>query len=172
MEHADGTVALNRAEATDEAFEHVNPDADLHADGFAGADPEPTLRVLVYSDDRVVRRQVLTALGRRPAADLPALEFVEVATEPVVIAMADGGGLDLLILDGEAAPAGGMGICRQLKDEIYRCPPVLVLVGRPQDAWLATWSRADGVTSHPLDAIALAKVVTSLLRSRHSVATA
>ena len=43
----------------------------------------------------------------------------------------DKGGIDLAILDGEAVPAGGMGICRQLKDEIYQCPPVLVLTGRP-----------------------------------------
>ena len=55
----------------------------------------------------------------------------------------DTGAIDLAILDGEAVPAGGMGIARQLKDEIYQCPPVLVLTGRPQDAWLATWSRAE-----------------------------
>ena len=36
-----------------------------------------------------------------------------------------------------------MGIARQAKDEIYLCPPILVLTGRPQDAWLATWSRAE-----------------------------
>ncbi len=135
-------------------------------------DPEPTLRVLVYSDDRLVRRQVSAALGRRPAPDLPALEYVECATEPMVIAEVDRGGFDLLILDGEATPAGGMGVCRQLKDEIYRCPPVLVIVGRPQDAWLATWSRADGVSGHPIDAIALADTVTALLRPRAAVANA
>ena len=61
-----------------------------------------------------------------------------------------------------------MGICRQLKDEIYNCPPVLVLVGRPQDGWLATWSRADAVVSHPLDPIAVAKAVADLLRQRLS----
>ena len=44
-----------------------------------------------------------------------------------------------------------MGLCRQLKDEIVRCPPILVLTGRPDDAWLATWSRADGVVPHPID---------------------
>lgn len=134
------------------------------------AGPEPTLTVLVYSDDRLVRQQVQQALGKRPALDLPALTYVECATEPVVISKVDGGGFDLLILDGEAAPAGGMGICRQLKDEIYRCPPILVLVGRPQDAWLATWSRADGVVAHPLDAIALATTVEKLLRRRLAVA--
>jgi DNA-binding response OmpR family regulator len=134
--------------------------------------PEPTLRVLVYSDDRTVRAQVMAALGRRPATDLPALVYVECATPPAVIAQVDKGGFDLLILDGEATPAGGMGVCRQLKDEIYRCPPVLVIVGRPQDAWLATWSRADGVAGHPIDAIALAGAVTKLLRRRSSVVVA
>jgi DNA-binding response OmpR family regulator len=134
-------------------------------------EPEPTLRVLVYSDDRTVRQQVRAALGRRPASDLPALQYVEVATPPMVVSQADKGGFDLLILDGEATPAGGMGICRQLKDEIYRCPPVLVLVGRPQDAWLATWSRADAVVAHPIDAIALARTVTKVLRPRVPVTT-
>jgi DNA-binding response OmpR family regulator len=132
---------------------------------------EPTLKVLVYSDDRTVREQVLAALGKRPAADLPALVYVEVATPPMVITQADKGKFDLLILDGEAAPAGGMGICRQLKDEIYRCPPILVLVGRPQDAWLATWSRADAVVGHPIDAITLANAVAKVLRRRVAVAT-
>jgi DNA-binding response OmpR family regulator len=128
------------------------------------------LKVLVYSDDRTVRQQVRTALGRRPAADLPVLQYVDVATEPVVISQADGGGFDLLILDGEATPAGGMGICRQLKDEIYNCPPILVLIGRPQDAWLATWSRADAVVAHPIDALVLADAVAGVLRERTALA--
>lgn len=132
--------------------------------------PEQTLRVLVYSDDRTIRQQVRTALGRRPSAELPALEYVECALEPAVIATADRGGLDLLILDGEATPAGGLGVCRQLKDEIYRCPPILVLVGRPQDAWLATWSRADAVVPHPIDPMVLADAAASLLRQRVAIA--
>ena len=74
-----------------------------------------------------------------------------------MIAALDAGGVDVAMLDGEATPAGGMGICRQLKDEIYRCPPVLVLTGRPQDGWLATWSRADAAVPHPLDPIVLAR---------------
>ena len=71
----------------------------------------------------------------------------------------DAGGIDLAILDGEAVPAGGMGIAKQLKDEIYQCPPVLVLTGRPQDAWLATWSRAEAAVPHPIDPIQLAEAV-------------
>jgi DNA-binding response OmpR family regulator len=125
--------------------------------------PRP-LKVMVYSDDRTVRRTVITALGTRPDPDLPELDFVEVATAPVVLRTADAGGLALLILDGEAVPAGGLGLTRQLKDEIFRCPPILVLTGRPQDAWLATWSRADAVVGHPIDPGQLAEAVASLLR--------
>ncbi len=124
------------------------------------------LKVLVYSDDVNVRSQVTLALGKRPHPDLPALEYVEVATEPVVIQHMDAGGIDLAILDGEAVPAGGMGIAKQLKDEIYQCPPILVLTGRPQDAWLATWSRAEAAVPHPIDPIQLAESATALLRSR------
>jgi DNA-binding NarL/FixJ family response regulator len=122
--------------------------------------------VLVYSDDVTTREQVILALGRRPHPDLPELEYVEVATEPVVIQNMDAGNIALAILDGEAKPAGGLGIAKQLKDEIYNCPPVLVLIARPQDAWLATWSRAEATVSHPIDPIQLADSVVALLRSR------
>lgn len=129
-----------------------------------------TLNVLVYSDDAAVRSQILTALGTRVAPELPRLTFVEVATEPMVIRQMDAGTVDLAILDGEAHPAGGMGICRQIKDEIFNAPPVLVLTGRPQDAWLATWSRADGVVPQPIDPVVLAETVATLLRRRVSSA--
>lgn len=122
--------------------------------------------MLLYSDDAETRRQVILALGPRPHPDLPELEYVEVATEPVVIQQMDSGRIDLAILDGEAAPAGGMGIAKQLKDEIFRCPPLLVLTGRVQDNWLATWSRADAAVAHPLDPIELAEAVIRLVRSR------
>ena len=110
------------------------------------------------------------AAGDRPppGADLPQVECLECATEPAVIAALDKGGVDVAILDGEADPAGGMGIARQVKDEIYRCPPILVLIGRPQDAWLATWSRADAAVPHPLDPIVLAEAVADLLRRRRA----
>lgn len=126
------------------------------------------VRVLIYSDDSNVRQKVRLAIGRRPARDLGPFEFVECATDPAVIREADAGGLDVLILDGEAVPTGGMGLARQLKDEIFRCPPILVLTGRPQDAWLAAWSRADAALPHPLDPMAVAKTTVELARKRLS----
>ncbi len=124
------------------------------------------LKILVYSDDPDTRAQVILALGRRPHPDLPDAEYVEVATEPVVLQQMDSGRIALAILDGEATPAGGMGISKQMKDEIYQCPPLLVLTGRPQDAWLATWSRADAAVPHPLDPLLLAETVVRLLTAR------
>jgi DNA-binding response OmpR family regulator len=124
------------------------------------------LKVLVYSDDVNTRSQVILALGKRPHPDFPELAYVEVATPPVVLQQMDSGEIDLAILDGEAVPAGGMGLAKQLKDEIFNCPPILVLTGRPQDAWLATWSRADAAVPHPIDPVQLAEAVIRLLASR------
>lgn len=123
------------------------------------------LRILVYSDDPRVREQVKLALGKRVHPDLPELTYVEVATGPMVIRHMDQGGFDLVILDGEAAPAGGMGIAKQFKDEIEDCPPILVLTGRADDAWLARWSRAEAAVPHPIDPIRLGDAVVSLLRT-------
>ncbi|HVA60018.1 MAG TPA: hypothetical protein VNG13_05710 [Mycobacteriales bacterium] len=122
------------------------------------------LTVLVYSHDPVIREQVRLAVGHRPDRALPPIAYIEEATGGGVVARCDAGGIDLAILDGEAWPTGGMGICRQLRDELATPPPVLLLTGRPDDAWLATWSRAEAAVPHPIDAVRLTAAVTDLLR--------
>ncbi len=106
-------------------------------------------RILLYSDDALVREKVRFAVGS--ATHGRAVVWVETATHDAVVEQALHADFDLVILDGEAAKSGGMGICRQLKAELYHCPPVLLLVGRMGDAWLATWSEADAAVAHPLD---------------------
>ncbi|HET7074396.1 MAG TPA: hypothetical protein VFI55_10000 [Mycobacterium sp.] len=128
-------------------------------------DSSSALRILVYSDNARTREQVMQALGKRLHPSLPELSYIEVATGPMVIRTMDEGGIDLAILDGEATPTGGMGIAKQLKDELETCPPVLVLTGRPDDAWLANWSRAEAAVPHPLDPIALGHAALGLLRA-------
>ncbi|MFD6923812.1 hypothetical protein ACFV99_26865 [Streptomyces sp. NPDC059944] len=128
---------------------------------------QPTATVLVYSDDSNTRAQVRLATGRRPAQDVPVVEFVECATPAAVIMELDKGGIDVCVLDGEAVPLGGMGVCRQIKDEIFDCPPALVLIGRPQDAWLATWSRADAAVTLPVDPVEFAESLAALLRRKN-----
>lgn len=126
------------------------------------------VKILLYSHDRTVRSAVRAALGRKLAGDLPEIEVVECATHKAAIDVVDGRDVDLCIFDGEAVPAGGLGLCRQIKDEIPNCPPVLVLVGRMQDAWLATWSRAEAVLPHPIDPVRLPGKAAELLRARLS----
>jgi DNA-binding response OmpR family regulator len=124
------------------------------------------MTVLVYSNDVTTRERIRLAVGERPVADLPRIEYVECATHRAVITTVDAGGIDVLVLDGEAVPSGGMGICRQLKDEIYQCPPIMIITGRRDDAWLASWSRADASVPHPINGIALAPALAGLLRQR------
>jgi DNA-binding response OmpR family regulator len=126
--------------------------------------------VLVYSSSATTRDRVLTALGTRPVPALE-LEFVQASTGAEVVAICDAGGIDLAILDGEAAPTGGIGLGRQMKAELDEAPPVLLLLGRRDDAWLATWSRAEAVTAHPIDAVHIIEAVTELLLPAGAVAT-
>jgi DNA-binding NarL/FixJ family response regulator len=122
--------------------------------------------VIVFSHDPLVREQVRSAVGRRPAADLGRIDWVECATGAEVVARIDAGGVDVAILDGEAQPTGGMGISRQLKYEIDDCPALCVLLGRRDDRWLATWSLADATIPLPLDPVTAAETVAQLLRDR------
>ncbi|MFE0455315.1 hypothetical protein ACFW2D_29430 [Streptomyces sp. NPDC058914] len=130
---------------------------------------QATATVLVYSDDANTREQVRLASGRRPAPDAPLVEFLECATPAAVLKELDHGGVDVVVLDGEAVPMGGMGLCRQIKDEVFRCPPVLLLMGRPQDAWLATWSRADAAVTLPVEPVEFAEALASLLRRKSAL---
>lgn len=127
---------------------------------------DDTMRVLVFSDDANTREKVRLAIGRRPAADVPRVEIVECATEPKAHQWLASGEIDAAVLDGEARPAGGMGVSRQAKDEVYDCPPICLLIARRDDRWLAEWSRADAVVPRPLDPVALADAVAGLLRLR------
>jgi hypothetical protein len=61
-----------------------------------------------------------------------------------------------------------MGLARQCKYEIDDCPPIVVLVARKDDGWLASWSLADAVISRPLDPVTAAEVVADQLRNRVS----
>ena len=129
-----------------------------------GRSEEPVCRVLVYSDHPATREAVLLGVGTRAARDLPRIDWVETATHAAVVSRVESERFDLLVLDGEAGKSGGLGLCRQLKDEVFRCPPVLVLVARRDDLWLASWSEADTVLAQPLDPLELQETVAGLLR--------
>lgn len=123
------------------------------------------LTVLIYSDNSLVRSAVVRAITPAPAADVAPIEVKEFATAAALKDYFDDKGMaDLLIVDGEAAPVGGLGLAREIKDEVYNAPPIIGLIGREADRWLATWARVDGIVLHPVDPRTMAMQVATLLR--------
>lgn len=123
------------------------------------------VRILLYSDDRTVRAEVRRVLGRKVASDLGELEFFECATQPAVIKALEDERFDLLLFDGDATPMGGYGLSFQLHNELPECPPVLLLVTRIADAWLASWSRAEAISPYPIDPVRLPEEVAHVMRT-------
>ena len=122
-----------------------------------------TVAVLVYSQHPEVRAEVRNAVGRRAAGDLGRIEWVECSNYSQVRNQLDSGDIALAILDGDAQPTGGIGLARQFKNEITDCPPIIVLLLRPQDRWLASWALADAAILRPIDPVDAAAVVAETL---------
>ena len=123
------------------------------------------LVVLLYSDDPQVRERMRLAVGTRPAKDMT-VRFVESSSYAETVRLVDEHGVDLLLLDGEAAPAGGLGIARQLRDEVPDAPPTCVVIARAADRWLAAYAKVDATLVHPLDPVTTGRTVATLLRDR------
>jgi DNA-binding response OmpR family regulator len=129
------------------------------------------LVLALYSDDSTVRRSVIAALGKQLDKDLPIHEIKEFATAAALRLYVDSKKqVDLFILDAEAVPEGGMGVCRQLKDEVFNCPPVLLITARSSDNWLATWSKAEATVMHPIDPFTIAAKCAGLFKSNSALA--
>lgn len=133
--------------------------------GAATDAPAVSVRVLLFSDNALVRDNVRVAVGRQPARDVSIEAWVECATAPAVIEAVEAGIVDLLIMDAEAQPYGGLGLTRQLHLELPSVPPVVVLTARPTDGWLGAWSQADAVLTRPADPLRLSATVADLARS-------
>ena len=133
----------------------------------AAENQQAKLRVIVYSSNRLVREEVKLALGRKVASDLPELEIFEFATQPALFEALDNEPFDVAVLDGEAVP-GGMGIAHQMKEEIPSAAPVVLLIARRDDAWMAGWSRAEAISAYPIDPLRLPEAVAQVVRNHRS----
>ena len=123
--------------------------------------------VLLYSDDAAMRDNFRLAIGPRPAADL-SIEFVDAATWEDCRRLLDEYEIDLMILDGEASPAGGIGIARQTKDEYADPPATCVVLARAADRWLAAYAQVDGTLVYPLDPVTTGQTIAGMLRARRN----
>jgi DNA-binding response OmpR family regulator len=143
--------------------------ADLYI-GLGRITDMQKLVLALYSDDSSVRSSVIAALGKQLDKDLPIHEIKEFATAAALRLYVDSKKqVDLIILDAEAVPEGGMGVCRQLKDEVFNCPPVLLITARSSDNWLATWSKAEATVMHPIDPFTIAAKCAGLFKSNSAL---
>ena len=122
--------------------------------------------LLVYSHRPEVRERIITAIGRRPAPDVGRVDYLECEAVHEVMMATQAQLADVLILDGEAQPTGGIGISRQIHQEAAVVPPVVMVVRRADDRWLATWAAADEILVHPLDPVTAAECIAGVLRRR------
>jgi DNA-binding NarL/FixJ family response regulator len=118
-------------------------------------------KVLIVSDARTVFDELRSVL------DDGSTEITEITSPEDVRARLSADPPDLLITDCQVQNMGGIAICHDVKLEESggRLPhvPVLVLVDRRADVFLAKRSGAEGFLVKPLDPIRLAKAIEALL---------
>lgn len=122
-----------------------------------------TVDMLVYSDDADVRAAVIAAVGARPAKGTGQARWTEAATAAGAQDKIRNGNYALAVLDGEATKVSGMVVAKTLEQEEESVPPLIILVARPQDEWLARWSGAARCVALPVDPLELQTAVAELL---------
>lgn len=114
------------------------------------------MNILLVCGHEQVSRQVHGALLGEPDIELTR---VRTPHRAVQVLLDEPGGYDLVLADGDLHPEGGFSLSRDVKAHArmgHRMPPVLLLIAREQDRWLASWSEADATVLKPLDPFDLA----------------
>jgi CheY-like chemotaxis protein len=117
--------------------------------------------VLVASDAPTLRREVEAVISG------PEREVCSVTTGPEVIAFVTEESPDLVIVDMQMGNMGGMAVTLELRlQESYDALdhiPVLMLLDRRPDVFLARRSSAEGWLVKPIDPLRLRRAVSVLL---------
>ncbi|HUO48277.1 MAG TPA: response regulator [Acidimicrobiales bacterium] len=117
--------------------------------------------IVVASDAPSVRAEVIAVVGD------PDTDVVEVTRGHAVAPTVAEHTPDLVVVDLQMGNMGGMAVCLELRlEESYgKLPhvPVLMLLDRRADVFLAKRSGAEGWLVKPLDPIRLRRATTSLL---------
>lgn len=94
-------------------------------------------------------------------------DILHVATPQRALAILDEGQtFDVVIGDNDTHPTGGLALCREVKarGQMGReMPPVVLLIAREQDRWLANWAQADAHVQKPADPFDLRETLQSVV---------
>lgn len=120
------------------------------------------MKLLVVTQDPRVSLQITSAL----AGD-DQVQIMEVRTPQRALQQVDDvGGWDIVLGDADTAPTGGFYLARELKarEQMGReVPPIVLLIARDQDKFLAKWSKADAYVKKPLDPFDFHQVVEAVI---------
>lgn len=118
--------------------------------------------ILIASDLAALRHELRTMI------DAPEHELLEATSGPEVLAETRAGGIDLLICDLQMVSMGGVAVTMELRhDESYGLAdpvPVLLLLDRRADVFLARRCGAEGFVMKPLEPLTVRTAVRALLR--------
>lgn len=124
------------------------------------------MKALLISDDPDLRTHLRVALGNVERRTGERWEFLEESNGLRGIATAWRERPHLVLTDEIVSGAGGFAVTKDLRGQMEPFPGVIVIVlARPQDAWLADWAGADASMMRPVDPFALADIVVSLVGS-------
>lgn len=124
------------------------------------------MHVLLVTTGARVTEQVKSGL-----ADGDDVSFQEVFTPARALALLDedASAYDIVIADNDTTPTGGFFLAREIKARVrmgQEMPPVVLLVAREQDDYLARWAEADAWVLKPIDSFDLAEAVEALVERR------
>lgn len=119
--------------------------------------------LLVYSEDSALRETVIRAVGSRPGKGLPRARWTEAATAAGAQDKIHHGSFAAIVLDAETTKVSGMVLAKTLEQEEDMVPPIVMLVARPQDEWLARFSGAARCVALPVDPLALQEAIADLV---------
>jgi DNA-binding response OmpR family regulator len=122
------------------------------------------MKALLVSPDartRELMALVVRSIERRVGAPI---EFLEASDGAVGIRRARRDHPDVIVADEIASHAGAFALAMDLRNDVHPFPgAVVILLDRPQDAWLAKWSGADAWFVKPVDPFAVAERILELL---------
>ncbi len=108
------------------------------------------MKILLVADHSSVAAQVRTAVEGWDDSTV-----LHVSTPQRAVAIIDEGeSFDVVVADNDTHPTGGLALAREVKarGQMGRdMPPVVLLIARTQDKWLANWAQADAYVLKPAD---------------------
>jgi DNA-binding response OmpR family regulator len=126
------------------------------------------VKALVISPDEEVREHLRIALQSAERRTSGRWEYLEASDGLAGLRVAWREQPDVVIADEIASRAGGFAVAKDLRGSPVPFPGAIVIVlARPEDAWLARWSGADAWIERPVDPFALADMVVRAVERRH-----